>query len=1396
MNSYGCEQFREELGDSLGDVLSPAAAEHLADCDDCRDLRHDARAAARAVTRAGADYLPPSPEELEAKILAALDARGAGATNVVPLPTIAKTAVMPAAPVASPELAPNTFPDVPAVMPPPAPPPVTHARPVPPPRRARTVFALVGAVAAAALAVVALRPGDRPAVPGSPSTAAPNAHANTAWEGTVSQVLRASAERGEGMSLQRPGSSAWEPVSARGSVPAGSALRTDARTRARVSLADGTVLVLDRATELRFDGRAPRTASLVAGNVVADVAHTDTTARLKTAAGDIEVLGTRFALTATADRTAVRVTRGAVRLRVEQGDVEVKAGQEGTVDTGAAPVVAPAVDLASSFAWSELGGAPNDTAERGAPGLGELRARRPGSTTERDQAVRLERHAVKVRIVGSVARTEIEEVFRNDTDQTLEGIYRFPLPPEAQVEDLALDVDGRMESGAFVERERAAAIWRGAIRNATAPAQRMREEFVWVPGPWHDPALLEWQRGGRFELRVFPIPARGARRVRIAYTQTVAASSGVRRYTYPLAHDPSGSTRVEQFDVDVQVLGNDPGRPVRATGYPLNGDARRMSFSQRGFVPAGDLSVEYTAAERGPVSAWAYDPNGTTAPGASPEDGYVAFALRPQLPRWNESRPRDYVLVVDASRSMTGERYTRATRLAGAVVAEMDRRDRFTVLACDTRCREMSGGMVPASAEGARETQRFLQGVEPNGATDLLAQLRAALRTRGAGEGDRDLRVVYVGDGVSTAGPRHPERLAAAVGAELAAHPGTLTTVAVGNDVETDTLQAVARVGGGAMVPYVPGESLGGAALGVLEATWGVTLREPEVVLPQGLAAIAPRVLPTLRAGGELRVVARMTAPSVRGEIILRGTVAGQRFESRHPVDLTATRDAGNAFVPRLYAAARVADLDREEGDAPKREAVALSQRFRVPSRHTSLLVLESPAMFRAFGLDRSTAAPAWDAETAAVPTLITGTAANEDETAAAEPSMDDLAANTRADAPAAAPAPSPSQAAGALGAGRAHRGHNAGAGYLGGLDRDEVSRESRARTAAVIVAPARRPPPMDRFPRDPRGGQWMQRVWVRRGTVRAARDGSVGDLPVSVVQGIESAREALRGNPDSRDRHRALYRWLSVAGDLDEATQVADRWIARDPMDIDALARKSDALARAGNRDEAVRTLEAMADARPEDVTVLERLATLHERGGDARLACAWRVSLAEVRPRDAQHLARALRCLRSTGDGALAQRMVDAVDVSVREPAERAAFETAPMDSSVRGDLQVSASWYGGEDLDIALIDPQGARISWQGGRAGVTASGATSPSRESLGVSRASTGEWLVEVVRADANDARGRITRGEVTVTVLGERRTFSFSLDGARTRVARAAVIRESRLVPADHAPPPGSRIVL
>ena len=109
----------------------------------------------------------------------------------------------------------------------------------------------------------------------------------------------------------------------------------------------------------------------------------------------------------------------------------------------------------------------------------------------------------------------------------------------------------------------------------------------------------------------------------------------------------------------------------------------------------------------------------------------------------------------------------------------------------------------------------------------------------------------------------------------------------------------------------------------------------------------------------------------MKGDIILRGKVGGDPFEAKYPIDVRATGDAGNAFVPRLFAAARIADRERDATDAQKSELVALSRRFSVPSRFTSLLVLESEAMFKAFGIERADHGAQWTGEAAAQGSLV-----------------------------------------------------------------------------------------------------------------------------------------------------------------------------------------------------------------------------------------------------------------------------------------------------------------------------------------------------------------------------------------------------------------------------------------
>src|SRR6185503_21233670 len=105
----------------------------------------------------------------------------------------------------------------------------------------------------------------------------------------------------------------------------------------------------------------------------------------------------------------------------------------------------------------------------------------------------------------------------------------------------------------------------------------------------------EWERGGRFELRIFPIPAHGKRTIKIGYTQVLAPSGRWRRYVYPLPYSQDGSTVAEQLAVDVRVADTDL-VSVRSRGYDLvtavDGNDVKLTLDQQGFVPRGDLVIE------------------------------------------------------------------------------------------------------------------------------------------------------------------------------------------------------------------------------------------------------------------------------------------------------------------------------------------------------------------------------------------------------------------------------------------------------------------------------------------------------------------------------------------------------------------------------------------------------------------------------------------------------------------------------------------------------------------------------------------------------------------------------------------------------------------------------------
>ena len=102
-----------------------------------------------------------------------------------------------------------------------------------------------------------------------------------------------------------------------------------------------------------------------------------------------------------------------------------------------------------------------------------------------------------------------------------------------------------------------------------------------------------------------------------------------------------------------------------------------------------------------------------------------------------------------------------------------------------------------------------------------------------------------------------------------------------------------------------------------------------------------------------------------------------------------------------------------------------------------------------------------------------------------------------------------------------------------------------------------------------------MRRVWERMGSV----------LPSQLVPAaanaakLAEAEQAVRDNENRRESVKKLFSLSLLAGQLDRARDVADRWSTRDALDADALMARADVAASSGNRDDAIRILGSVVD-------------------------------------------------------------------------------------------------------------------------------------------------------------------------------------------------------------------------
>lgn len=554
--------------------------------------------------------------------------------------------------------------------------------------------------------------------------------------------------------------------------------------------------------------------------------------------------------------------------------------------------------------------------------LGTIEARVPGQDWPK-VAASLGRVQVTAKVQGGFAFTEVEEELVNGGSTDIEVIASFRAPPGGVIARMALWVEDRWIEAEVVERKRATEVYRGIV-------ERRR-----------DPALLEQDPSGQVKLRVFPVPPHGSRRVVVGYAQPLERQEG--RYRFDLGlRLGDGVAPIRELATKVELEGalpeqlalSQPGVTVESTAHGV-----RLLW-QGASVRPRDFRVSFAAPE---------EPLTTFVPAkAKGTERFVALRVTPDLAA-KVVRPEASVWLIDTSVGQGGAALDMSKAVVRKLLKQLSAGERFAILACDTACTSFPRrGLAPATADARTEAQRFVAGLEARGASDLgYALFEALQRTR-----DRSrAQLVYFGDARPTAGDLETheivERLLAR--GELL----DLRLVGVGSGLDADSLNELAASVVAARTT-INGDSQEAERL----VRWlsQSTLRAPSLLLPSLFEAAYPQKLPNLVQGDELVVLARLgRSPSaaLSGQLsgVVDNGVAAEPRQSTLGLVLSQ-RPLQADTAPRLWAHARLRDLDDDDAPTAYLESVELSKRYQVLSRYTSLLALESEAMFRDLGIE------------------------------------------------------------------------------------------------------------------------------------------------------------------------------------------------------------------------------------------------------------------------------------------------------------------------------------------------------------------------------------------------------------------------------------------------------------
>ncbi len=538
-------------------------------------------------------------------------------------------------------------------------------------------------------------------------------------------------------------------------------------------------------------------------------------------------------------------------------------------------------------------------------------------------------HRVRVEIVNQVATTSIDQVFINNHTRDIEGTFIFPLPEGASISKFSLYIGGRKVDGEILDRDKARQIYEDIVR-------RMK-----------DPALLEYIGRSMFQARVYPIPARGEKRIELSYTEVLKSEANLVHYVYPLDTERFSLHPIKEVSISTDISSQIPissiYSPTHKVSVRKEGEKNaRVSYEASNVKPDKDFSLYYSLTQDEVGLSWMN--------WEGEEDNYfMLLASPPYVHRKEKIISKNLIFVLDSSGSMSGKKMDQAKKAVHFIINHLEKEDRFAVVDFDDGVDMFSSRVVPADSANKARALEFVEEIEDSGGTNINDALLRALEM--IEQDERPTYILFLTDGLPTVGVTETADILKNIHQANSFH-SRIFVFGVGYDVNTELLDRISLDNRGTSVYLGENDDLEVAVSNYYEKISSPLLADLEI----NFASIQvkdyyPRTLPDLFKGSQLMLVGKYSGHGPVS-VTLTGDV-GKTERKFILKDQELVRSDAYNFLPRIWATRRIGYLLEEirlHGEKAElvEEVKKLGLKFGIVTPYTSFLVTEEERL----GLD------------------------------------------------------------------------------------------------------------------------------------------------------------------------------------------------------------------------------------------------------------------------------------------------------------------------------------------------------------------------------------------------------------------------------------------------------------